>query len=136
MEVTTVRIQAYLRIVSDESRIRSIHEETNLPNASIKRLKSRRNAPAEETSWNWQTERLSIHVENPDEGLRSLLEGHKSIFPMIKKYQGPETDIYLEVVTQYEKADEPRGLYLSSETIKLLSEFGGALDNDVVPAIE
>jgi hypothetical protein len=38
---------------------------------------------------------------------------------------------YLEVVTQYEKGEEPRGLYLSAETVLLLSEMGGAFDNDV-----
>jgi hypothetical protein len=61
----------------------------------------------------------------------SLLLAHKPILPIIKRHQGPETDIYLEVVTQYEKGEEPRGLYLSAETIQLLSEMGGAFDNDV-----
>ena len=32
---------------------------------------------------------------------------------------------------QYEKGEEPRGLYLSAETVLLLSEMGGAFDNDV-----
>ena len=53
------------------------------------------------------------------------------IFPIIKRWLGPETDVYLEVVTQYEKGEEPRGLYLSAETVLLLSEMGGAFDNDV-----
>jgi len=62
---------------------------------------------------------------------RALLLAHKPILPIIKRHQGPETDIYLEVVTQYEKGEQPRGLYLSAETILLLSEMGGAFDNDV-----
>lgn len=37
----------------------------------------------------------------------------------------------MEVVTQYEKGEEPQGLYLSAETALVLSEMGGALDNDV-----
>jgi len=37
----------------------------------------------------------------------------------------------LEVVTQCEHGEEPRGLYLSAGTILLLSEMGAALDNDV-----
>ena len=136
MEVRIMRIQAYIRILSDEARVRSIHDETNLPNASIKRLKARRGTSGEEMWWNWQTERISIDVENPDGGLRAFLEAHRSIFPAIKKCQGPEADIYLEIVTQYDRGDDPRGLYLSSETIKLLSEMGAALDNDVIYATE
>jgi hypothetical protein len=50
---------------------------------------------------------------------------------MIKRHDGPETDIYLEVVTQYQEGDAPEGLYLSAETILLLSEMGAAPDNDV-----
>jgi len=49
-------------------------------------------------------------------------------FPMIKRHDGPETDIYLEVATQYQEGDAPEGLYLSAETILLLSEMGAALD--------
>jgi hypothetical protein len=36
------------------------------------------------------------------------------------------------VVTQYDEGEEPQGLYLSAETVQLLSEMGGALDNDVI----
>ena len=130
-----MRIEAYLRILSDEARIRSIYTETNLPNASIKRLKARRGASSEEMWWNWQTEKTSVDVEKPDDGLRALLEAHRPIFVIIKKHRGPETDIYLEVVTQYEEGEEPQGLYLSAETVQLLSEMGGALDNDVVVTV-
>jgi hypothetical protein len=135
MEVRIVRIEAYLRILSDEATVRSIHTEANLPNASIKRLKARRGASDEELCWNWQTARTPIDADNPDDGLRALLQTHRPMFPIIKKHQGPETDIYLEVVTQYEEGEEPRGLYLSAETVQLLSEMGGSLDNDVVVTV-
>jgi hypothetical protein len=100
------------------------------PYASIKKLKARRSTVGDDW-WNWQTDPVPIDVENPDDGFRALLLAHKPILPIIKRHQGPETDIYLEVVTQYEKGEEPRGLYLSAETILLLSEMGGAFDNDV-----
>ncbi len=54
----------------------------------------------------------------------------------LRKYEGPETDIYLEVVMQYEEGEEPWGLYLSDETVMLLSEMGGALDFDAVPLMK
>jgi hypothetical protein len=38
---------------------------------------------------------------------------------------------YPDVVTQYERGEEPRGLYLPAETVLLFSEMGGAFDNDV-----
>ena len=31
----------------------------------------------------------------------------------------------------FERGEEPRGLYLSAETVLLLSEMGGAFDNDI-----
>jgi DNA phosphorothioation-dependent restriction protein DptG len=103
-----MRIEAYLRVLGDEATIRAIHSETNLPNASIKRLKARRGASDEEMWWNWQTERTAIDTDNPDDGLRALLQAHRSIFPIIKKNQ-TETDIYLEVVTQYDEGEETSG---------------------------
>lgn len=129
-----MRVEAYLRVLGDEATIRAIHAETNLPNASIKRLKARRGASEEEMWWNWQTTRTPIAADNPDDGLRALLQAHRPIFPIIKKNQ-VETDIYLEVVTQYDEGEEPQGLYLSAETVQLLSEMGGALDNDVVVTV-
>jgi hypothetical protein len=81
--------------------------------------------------WQWQTQRVPVDVDSLDDGLRAHLLAHKPIFQIIKRHQGPETDIYLEVVTHYERGEEPRGLYLSAETVLLLSEMGSALDNDV-----
>src|SRR4029077_10584877 len=102
------------------------------PNASIKRLKARRGVSDEEMWWNWQTESVPIDIDNTDDGLKELLLAHRQIFPIIRKHEGPETDIYLEVVTRYEEGEEPWGLYLSAETVLLLSELGGALDVDAV----
>jgi len=130
-----MRIQAYLRILSDENTIRAFEKEASVSNASIKRLKASSGLLGNDWWWNWQTAKISIDTDNPDEGLRTLLHAHRPIFPIIKKYQRLEADVYLEVVTQYEKGEEPRGLYLSSETIELLAEMGGALDNDVVPVV-
>jgi hypothetical protein len=36
------------------------------------------------------------------------------------------------MVTRYREDEDPCGLYLSAETISLLGELGGALDNDAV----
>ena len=129
-----MRIYAYLRILSNETTIRALHNETDISQASIQQLKARRGTVGDDRWWNWETERVPIDNDNPDDALRALLLAHRPIFPIIKKHQGPETDIYLEVVTQYEQGEEPRGLYLSAETVLLLSEMGGAFDNDVYSA--
>lgn len=73
----------------------------------------------------------SIDIGDPDKGLNELLRAHRSIFPTLKRHAGPEADVYLEVVTRYQEGEEPRGLYLSAETIELIGEMGGAFDNDV-----
>ena len=127
-----MHIEAYLRILSDEDRIRAIDLETNLADASIKQVKARRGSPSEGMWWDWGTARTSIDIDKTDEDLKALLLIYRPIFPIIKKHGGPNTDVYLEVVTYYEVGEEPQGLYLSAETIQLLSEMGGALDNDVV----
>jgi hypothetical protein len=129
-------IEAYLRVLSDEDTIRAIEKETNLSNASVKQLKARRGVIGEEMWWNWQTARVPIDIDNTDDGLKKLLLAHKQIFPIIRKHdEGPETDVYLEIVMQYEEGEEPWGLYLSAETVSLLSEIDGALDVDAVPIV-
>ena len=122
-----MRIRAYLRVLSNEATICALHSETNVPHASIKKLKARRGKVGDDMWWNWQTEPVPIDMENPDDGFRALLLARKPILPIIKRHPGPETDIYLEVVTTYEKGEEPRGLYLSAETILLLSEIAAPL---------
>jgi hypothetical protein len=98
--------------------------------AQIKQLEARRGASGEGMWWRWATECIDVDADDPDGSLKSLLSRHREILPVIRKYEA-EADIYLEVVTQYEKGDDVRGLFLSAETILLLSELGGALDNDV-----
>jgi len=128
----TMRIQAYLRVCGDEATIRSIHKDTNVPSAAIQQLKAARNAQTNEMSWDWSTARAVIDVDNADDGFKALLKTHRDIFPKIRRHSGPETDVYLEIVTEYVEGEEPRGLYLSAETILLLSELGAAVDNDVL----
>ena len=130
-----MRIDAYLRVLSDEHTIRAIEKETNLSNASVKQLKARRGVLGEEMWWNWQTARVPIDIDNADDGLKKLLLAHRQIFPIIRKHEGPETDVYLEIVMQYEEGEEPWGLHLSAETVLLLSEMGGALDVDAVQIV-
>ena len=65
-----MRIQAYLRVLSNEATICALHSETNVPHASIKKLKARRGTVGDEMWWNWQTESVPIDMENPDSGFR------------------------------------------------------------------
>lgn len=126
-------IEAYLRVLSYEHTILAIHRATNLPNAKVVELKAPVNpVGGKDMYWNWETTRAPINIDDTDKGLKELLLAHRQIFPTIRKYAGPETDIYLEVVMQYEEGEEPWGLYLSDETVMLLSEMGGALDVDAV----
>ena len=125
-----MRIFAYIRILSDAATIRRITDEANVSNAAVAQLKAQRGS-GKEKWWNWQTPRVVLDVDNLDAGINALLSNHRSMFPVAQKYKGPETEIYLEVVTHYDKGEEPRGFYLSPATISLLTELGGALDNDV-----
>jgi hypothetical protein len=130
-----MRIEAYLSIGSDERTIRAIHEETNISDASVRaypKAKAQWSVTGEDNPWGWGTPPVALDIDSPDDGLKALLTRYRSIFPIIKKYRGPKTAITLQMVTRYREGEDPRGLYLSTETIPLLSEFGGALDNDAV----
>ena len=70
-----------------------------------------------------------------DAGVRKFLGQHRALFPRIRKLQGPEADIYLEVVMRCTESERAPGLYLSAEAILLLAELGAALDNDIVPEV-
>jgi hypothetical protein len=131
MVEAVMKMKAYIRVVSHQSAITAIYEETSLPGATMKQLKAKR-GDGTSSWWNWQTEWVLIDSDSPDEGLRGLLSKHRPIFPAIRKHSGPECDIYLEILTEYRRGEEPRGLYLSSDTIALLNELGAALDNDVI----
>jgi|SRR5579864_1294818 len=128
-----MRIQAYLRVVSDEATIRAIHKDASIPGATIKQLKAPRGTGGDDWWWNWGTEPVNLDLEDVDRGVKALLLQCRPFFPDIRKY--PETDIYLEVVTRYDEGDRPEGLYLSNESISLLSELGGALDYDTCPDV-
>jgi Domain of unknown function (DUF4279) len=126
-----MRYQAYLRVVNDDATIQNLRDKTNVPGAVVRPLKARRDG-TEEVWWQWQTETVDLDLTDIDSGVKGLLERYRPFFANIKKYRGPEADIFLELVTYHQENEEPRGLYLSSETISLLSELGASLDNDCV----
>lgn len=120
---------AYIRVLSDEANVRAIHLATNLSDASIKATK----APKDEHGvwWNWMTARTEIKESGANDEVTAVLAKYRPFFPLIREHAAADADIYLEIVTQYGEGEDPTGLYLSAETIQLLSELGGALDHDV-----
>jgi hypothetical protein len=131
-----MRVEAYLRVIGDEVTIRAISDVAQVPGATSRRLKARDDPPARDMLWCWATPRVTLDLDNIDEGLRVLLHAHKPAFPAIRKHCGPKSDIYLQMATYYEPNEEYRGLYLSAETISLLSELGAALDNDIAQVLD
>jgi hypothetical protein len=121
---------AYFRVVGDEETIQEIHRRTIVAGARVRKLKAKRGG---DFWWNWSIERVFIDGDNPDEDLKEMLRKHRQIFPIIKSYMGNDVSIYLEVVMKYAPDDKPVGLFLSVETISLLSELGAALSNDIEP---
>lgn len=125
-----MRAEAYLRIVADKATIQAIARKTGPATGRILQTKAKRPA-SDETWWNWESARIPVDIDNTDESLKGLLLGHRRNFAAFQEHQA-EVDIYLELVTRCEPGEEPGGLFLSAETIRLLSEMGGALDHDVV----
>ena len=118
-------------MVNDEQSIRALYEHANIPEATIKSLKARRDGTSE-VWWLWHTPHINIDGRDIDGGIRALLEKYRSFFTAIKKYRGHEAETCLELVTYHQEKEEPQGFSLSPETISLLNELGAAFDNDCV----
>ena len=127
-----MRIHAYIRVVGGEIAVRAIHDEVKLQAAVVRETKATMNNRANAKWWNWRTPQVPLDADNPDAGLKEMLSRYRPIFPLIRKQKGPDCVVYLQLVTEYNQDEEPRGLYLSDEVIGLLNELGGSLDNDVV----
>ncbi len=134
-----MRMEAYLSIGGDEHTIRAVHEETNIPGASARaypKVKAEWSITGDESPWGWGTAPVVLDVDGPDSGLNAMLIKYRSVFPIIRKHRGPRTGITLQIVTRYKQGEDPRGLYLSAETISLINELGAGLDNDAVWLVE
>jgi|SRR5579871_2797844 len=123
-----MRIRAYLRVVGLRDEIQRIGA-AEIPRSKTLPLKAK--TETGDVYWTWQTEAISLNLDDVDEGLYNLLSAYRSFFGVIRTGQ-PETDIYLQMVSEYAEGEEPCGLAVSAKTIQLLSELGGALDNDCV----
>lgn len=127
-----MRMQTYLRVVSDETTICSLQKEANIPGSTVKQPKSSTGGIGEDRWWSWQTAIVDLDLNDEDRGVKNLLIQCRPLLFGIKKHQGPETEVILEVVTHYRQNEGSPGLYLSAESISLLSEVGGSLDHDAV----
>ena len=123
-------IDAYLRIVGHESTLLKIQQEADIAGAVTRETNAVIEGSDNSKWWNWETPRISVDPDNVDACLKRMLKSYRSSFQVIQTYKGPETEVYLQLVTKYDAKEEPRGLYLSAETIGLLTELGAALDND------
>jgi hypothetical protein len=126
-----VRHEAYLRVVGDEATIQVLHRKTGAAGAAIQQIKAR-DEKSGELLWVWATEHVDVAENDVDAGVNAVLTRYRGFFTSINEYRGLDSDLYLELVTFYREGDEPAGLYLSAETIKLLGELGADFDNDAV----
>lgn len=93
-----MRIQVYLRVVSDEATVRALDKEASIHGASVRPTKAHRKDNSG-VWWSWQTTYLDID-DDVDTGVKRILTQHRPLFPLIKKHRGAETDVYLEIVTR------------------------------------
>ena len=126
-----MQIEAYIRILGTEATVRAIHNGVNVPETRIKETKALRGTVEGEKWWNWHSNHVQVDPDDEDSGIRALLLKYRPFFSTIRAHCDQDTDVYLEVVAKYEPNEDPQGLYLSVETISLLSELGAAVDHDV-----
>jgi hypothetical protein len=128
-----MRVQAYLRVVSDEATIRLLENEARIPGATVKAPGRSIEGTEESKWWTWQSAIVDLDLNDEDRKLKTLLTSCRSLSPSLRSHSGGETDVILEVVTRYKPNEGSPGLHLSAESVFLLSELGGSLDHDVVP---
>ncbi len=126
-----MQVEAYIRILGTEARVRAIHNEINVPETRIKETKALTGTAEGEKWWNWHSNHVRVDPDDEDNGIKPLLQKNRPFFSAIRAHCDQDTDVYLEVITKYEPNEDPRGLYLSVETISLLGELGAAVDHDV-----
>jgi hypothetical protein len=124
-----VRVRAYIWVRSKEETVRAIDRETQVKDATVRKLKAL--DPNGEILWSWKTPQVNIDWGRADEELNKLLSSYRSMFPKIKKHRGPNADIYLQLVTEYDEGEDPKSFSISMGTIGLMSELGCDLDDDV-----
>jgi hypothetical protein len=124
-----VRVRAYIWVRSKEETVRAVDSDTQVKDATIRKLKAL--GPNGENLWSWKTPQVDIDWEKADEELNTMMSSYGSMFPKIKKHRGPNADIYLQLVTEYDKGEEPKSFSLSMGTIGSMSELGCDLDDDV-----
>ena len=131
-----MRTQAYLRVVGEKAAIRALHREVNIPGAAIKEARySAAGTPDDEKWLSWHTAIVDLDPNDENRGIVNLLVECRPLLAALKRHKEPETEVILEVVTRYRPNEGSPGLYLSAESISLLSEFGGSLDHDAVPEV-
>lgn len=120
----------YLRVLADEATVRAIHRDIARSDTSIKETHARRETGG--NWWNWKTSDVEFQsIHDLDEKVCALLTEFRSVFPIIRGHSTTETEIYLEIVTNCTREDDPGGLALSAQTIRLLAELGAAVDYDL-----
>lgn len=85
--------------------------------------------------WSWRSERVSVSTEDPGKDIRDYLSEHCETGLAIARQNHENSYACLTLITQYDEGEMPRGIFLSSDTIALLSEYRLAFDLDVVQLI-
>jgi hypothetical protein len=129
-----VRIEAYIRVVSDERSVRQIQQEAGTSEISISTTKARIGT-SNAVWWNWSTPRVRLDSDSPDRDLKMMLERYRPLFQIVARHRGTNSDVWVELITHYEEHEAPQGVSLSSETIALMAELGAGFDNDVYRGI-
>jgi hypothetical protein len=121
-------------VLNDEVSIRRLAENVRIPGATITPTKAPR-GNTDEVWWNWKTVSEDAQEDAVEEAVLAMLLKYRPFFDAIKEHRGAEADVYLEVVQYFNENERPSGLYLSTESLSLLSELGAALDVDAVPDV-
>ena len=121
----------YLRVVAGEAAVRAIQRDIARSDTSIKETRAPREASG--NWWNWKTSDVEFQsIHDIDEKACALLTEFRPAFPIIKRHSNANTGIYLEIVTNCTRDEDPGGgLALSAQTIQLLAELGAAVDYDL-----
>jgi len=129
---------AYIRFIGNETEARLIYEKSNLTDLvfkQYKRIKAEYSPTGQNAPWGIKTSYFDVTADI-DKGLQKLLIDYKKLISIINKYKSLDSNVYVVVVMQYDEDEDVRGIYLSHDTLSLLSESKFDFETDIVSILD
>lgn len=135
-----MRCKAYIGIYGDESTIKSFGKDANIDGATIRchdKVTEAVSITGKPSPWSFSTGRITLETDDIDAEIKTILNTHKELIPIIKRYvKNADLCVSVVVIMQYDEDESPRGIFLSSDTISILNDINADFEVDAVQLMQ